>query len=192
MTNITEAQRALLTHAAAEPEGIIDAPDDEKLRRSLIKKGLAMSLPVEGGVSRLIITDAGRAAVAITTKTDEGRGQPVPEPEREPPATADAVADEGADTASDDDLAGDQPAPSEAPAPEAGQRSAGGKLGKLVELLQRSSGATLEEMVAATGWRAHSVRGAMSGSLKKKLGLTIDSAKTDGTRVYRIAVAERA
>ena len=67
----------------------------------------------------------------------------------------------------------------------------GGKLGKLVELLQRPDGATLEEMVAATGWQAHSVRGAMSGGLKKKQGLTITSTKTDGTRVYRVAATEQ-
>ena len=43
-------------------------------------------------------------------------------------------------------------------------------------------------MVAATGWQAHSVRGAMSATLKKKLGLTITSEKIEGrSRVYRIA-----
>ena len=41
-------------------------------------------------------------------------------------------------------------------------------------------------MAAATNWQAHSVRGAMSGALKKKLGLAIHSQKTDGVRMYRI------
>ncbi len=41
-------------------------------------------------------------------------------------------------------------------------------------------------MTAATGWQAHSVRGAMSGALKKKLGLIIASEKTEAGRVYRI------
>ena len=62
----------------------------------------------------------------------------------------------------------------------------GGKLGQLVGLLQRADGATLDDMIAATGWQAHSVRGAMSGSLKKKLGLDITSTKTEAGRVYRI------
>jgi hypothetical protein len=62
----------------------------------------------------------------------------------------------------------------------------GGKLGQLVRLLQRPDGATLDDMIAATGWQAHSVRGAMSGSLKKKLGLDITSTKTEAGRVYRI------
>ena len=48
-------------------------------------------------------------------------------------------------------------------------------------------GATLDEIVAATGWLSHTARGAMSGALKKKLGLTITSEKVDGRgRVYAI------
>jgi hypothetical protein len=45
-------------------------------------------------------------------------------------------------------------------------------------------------MTAATAWQAHSVRGAMSGSLKKKLGLTIESRKTDAGRTYSIPAAK--
>ncbi len=49
-------------------------------------------------------------------------------------------------------------------------------------------GATIDEIVAATGWQPHTVRGAMSGALKKKLGLTITSEKVDGLgRCYCIA-----
>jgi hypothetical protein len=68
-------------------------------------------------------------------------------------------------------------------------RSAGpkGKLGAMLALLLRTEGATLEAMQAATGWQAHSVRGAMSGALKKKLGFTIKSEKTEVGRVYRAA-----
>lgn len=61
------------------------------------------------------------------------------------------------------------------------------KLATLVELLSRPKGATLEAMTQATGWQAHSVRGAMSGSLKKAMGLTITSEKIEGVRIYRIA-----
>lgn len=62
-----------------------------------------------------------------------------------------------------------------------------GKLGHLLGLLLRPEGARLDEMCSTTGWQAHSVRGAMSGSLKKKLGLNISSEKTNAGRVYRIA-----
>lgn len=62
-----------------------------------------------------------------------------------------------------------------------------GKLGALVALLLQPEGATLQALQAATGWQAHSVRGAISGSLKKKLGFTVTSEKTEAGRTYRIA-----
>jgi hypothetical protein len=59
-----------------------------------------------------------------------------------------------------------------------------------LELLRRRDGATIEELQKATGWQAHSVRGFMSGMVKKKLGLTLASEKPkDGTRRYRIVQA---
>jgi hypothetical protein len=57
----------------------------------------------------------------------------------------------------------------------------------LIAMLQRPDGATMAEIIAATGWQAHSARGAMSGALGKKLGLAVVSAKEDARgRVYRI------
>lgn len=67
-----------------------------------------------------------------------------------------------------------------------------GKLGAVVALMRRAEGATVQQMSAATGWQAHSVRGAMSGALKKKHGLTITSEKGEAGRVYRIAGAQAA
>ena len=61
-----------------------------------------------------------------------------------------------------------------------------GKVASLVELLRRPDGATVEAMMAATGWQAHSVRGAMSGAIKKTLGLNVTSEKTEAGRIYRI------
>ncbi len=58
----------------------------------------------------------------------------------------------------------------------------------LIEMLSRAKGATLEEMAAKTGWQAHSVRGAISGAIKKKLGLAVNSEKVRNRgRVYRIS-----
>ena len=71
------------------------------------------------------------------------------------------------------------------PENEAGQS----KLAALIALLRSPEGATLPQMTTATGWQAHSVRGAMSGALKKKQGLTITSEKTEAGRVYRIVEA---
>ncbi len=63
----------------------------------------------------------------------------------------------------------------------------GTKQATLIELLKRPDGVSLAEMVQATGWLQHTVRGAMAGALKKKLGLNIVSEKTDGQdRKYRI------
>jgi len=61
-----------------------------------------------------------------------------------------------------------------------------GKLGALVALLLRSEGATLDDMQQATGWQAHSVRGAIAGSIRKKLGFAVSSEKSKAGRVYRI------
>lgn len=61
-----------------------------------------------------------------------------------------------------------------------------GKLGALIGLLRRPDGATLAELMAATGWQAHSVRGAIAGAVKKKHGLTVTSEKTETGRTYRI------
>ena len=62
------------------------------------------------------------------------------------------------------------------------------KLAQLEALLRRPEGATLDQISKSLDWQAHSVRGAMSGALKKKQGLTITSDKAeDGQRVYRIA-----
>jgi hypothetical protein len=60
------------------------------------------------------------------------------------------------------------------------------KLGKMIALLQRQDGATIAQMMKATGWQAHSVRGAMSGTIKKRLGLTITSDMQGADRAYRI------
>ena len=64
----------------------------------------------------------------------------------------------------------------------------GSKKATVLGLLQRKGGATLAQIMKATGWQAHSVRGFISGALGKKMGLTVDSARReDGERVYSIA-----
>lgn len=58
---------------------------------------------------------------------------------------------------------------------------------QMIALLERSEGASIAELMEATGWQQHTVRGAMSGTLKKRLGLQIESVKSEGTdRTYRI------
>ena len=58
-------------------------------------------------------------------------------------------------------------------------------------MLTRSDGATITQIVEATGWQPHTVRGAFAGALKKRLGLTVTSEKVEGRgRVYRIRASE--
>jgi hypothetical protein len=62
----------------------------------------------------------------------------------------------------------------------------GSKTAKVLDLLKRSGGATLKEILRATGWQAHSVRGFISGHLGKKMGLSVRSFRRDGERVYSL------
>jgi len=63
----------------------------------------------------------------------------------------------------------------------------GTKQAKMIAMLRAAEGATIEEIAVVTGWQAHTVRGAMSGALKKKLGLEITSKKVEGRgRAYAI------
>jgi hypothetical protein len=62
------------------------------------------------------------------------------------------------------------------------------KQAKLIEMLKRPEGASIEEIVKAFKWQAHTVRGAIAGALKKKLGLNVTSEKVEERgRVYQIA-----
>jgi hypothetical protein len=56
----------------------------------------------------------------------------------------------------------------------------------VIAMLRRPEGATVDEVASATGWQRHTVRGVFSGTLKKKLGLTLASAKEERGRVYRV------
>ena len=63
----------------------------------------------------------------------------------------------------------------------------GSKAAKVLELLKQDGGVTLKALMKATGWQAHSVRGFLSGTVGKKLGLAVTSAKgEDGERSYSI------
>ena len=61
------------------------------------------------------------------------------------------------------------------------------KQDRMIALLTRPSGSTIEDLMTATGWQGHSVRGAMSGTLKKRMGLNIASIIEEHRRVYRIS-----
>jgi hypothetical protein len=60
------------------------------------------------------------------------------------------------------------------------------KQDEVIAMLRRPEGVTIDEVTSATGWQRHTVRGVFSGTLKKKLGLTLASAQEERGRVYRI------
>ena len=72
--------------------------------------------------------------------------------------------------------------PEAAPHPKAPK----GKIAILIGLLNQPEGATIAAMMEATGWQAHSVRGAISGSIKKALCIAVVSEKTEAGRTYRV------
>jgi hypothetical protein len=115
----------------------------------------------------LVATEAGLAAIGI-------------EPEDANPAPA------GATNAATEEPAPDTPTEPKA-APKTRTPREGTKQATLIAMLRAPDGATIEEIMAATGWQSHTVRGAMAGALKKKLGLEVTSEKVENRgRVYRI------
>jgi hypothetical protein len=77
---------------------------------------------------------------------------------------------------------------SDAPEPRRPRSREGTKEAQVIAMLRRPEGATIAQVVEATGWQPHTVRGAISGALKKKRGLEVASQKNeDSERVYRIA-----
>jgi len=134
VTHLTTNQIELLRLAAGADDGATDAPGDAKTVRALIKRGLLIALPQAEGPSRLIITEAGRAAVTPAETPPDA----LFESEREPTSATEI------EKAGEHEIANETP-PAATPK---------GKLGILVTLLRGSQGVTVAEMSAATGWLA--------------------------------------
>ncbi|MEF3046101.1 DUF3489 domain-containing protein [Pseudotabrizicola sp. L79] len=189
MTKLSDTQALILSAAAQRPEHIA-LPLPESLRGGAAAKVVGAMLakgyleevdadmrngePVwretgDGHGVTLVATDAGLAAIGIET---EG---------------ADAPA--GANEAPIEEPATDTPTEAAA-APKTRTPREGTKQATLIAMLRAPDGATIEEIMAATGWQSHTVRGAMAGALKKKLGLEVTSEKVeDRGRVYKLPAA---
>lgn len=185
---LSDSQLVVLSTACQRPDAYV-FPVTLKLKgnaignvlTSLLSKGLLEEVP-------------GRADDTIWRYDDEG----APLTLRATRAAFEALGIEPDDTPAGDTAGTDETAAAEAtepaePAPvaptgaPARKTREGSKQAQLIGMLKRPEGASIEEIVAAFGWQAHTVRGAIAGALKKKLGLDVTSEKVDGRgRVYRI------
>ena len=187
MTQLSDTQAIILSAAAQRPERIA-LPLPESLRggaaakvvSTMIAKGLLQEVEVnlrrgepvwretgDGHCTTLVATDAGLAAIGIEPDdADTARPSATEAPPQDPAQDGDAEAAQSTRT------------------PRAATKQAA-----LIAMLRASDGATIEEISAATGWQAHTVRGAIAGALKKKLGLEVNSEKVEGRgRVYRLPI----
>ena len=206
MTKLSDTQLVILGAAAQRADlSVLPLPDTLKLKGgalakvmdSLRNRGLIRVLDTDGGPERVVITSEGMAAIGVET---EGDGAPAggtephaaptsadsdaPAVDAQAPAETDSVAAPAKRKASRKAKAKSAPAASEPEGQPAGQPAAkptpraGTKQAKMIEMLKQPEGATVEQIAAATGWQHHTIRGAISGALKKKLGLTVEATRT--------------
>jgi hypothetical protein len=191
---LTDTHLIILDHASRHPKGrVLPVPDGvgnkggtatralkSLMQRKLIEQCLAGPEDQEwaraenGQRLTLTITPAGRAAIAAADSADQPTDVAVDNRMTAPSVTTEASFEPDGEGA-------------------AGGRStrtlfrAGTKGAVIVAMLRSNSGATLSDLMAASGWQKHSVRGFLSGTLKKKHGLIVASEKVDDIRRYRIA-----
>jgi len=190
MTKLTDTQLIVLTAAAGRDDGSVHPLPEtlkggaaDKVVGSLLRKGLVEKIVDERPAVADIYKITRVGLLAINADPDEGART----------ATVAQATQAGTDAPRTGKKAttrrrrAAKPAPAERPAAAKpkGARE-GTKQAALIAMLRRPEGATVEQMVEATGWQRHTVRGAISGALKKKLGLTVTSEKTEGARIYRI------
>jgi Protein of unknown function (DUF3489) len=191
MPKLTDTQLVILSTAAQRDGGAaLPLPKSVRLRgaavnhvlSSLLKKNLLTEQPTghdaaawreskDGQRLMLVISDTGKQAIGI--ENDQA-------PKKQSGGTKESASKDRARPKRQ--VAGSK-------SKRQAQRSAaraGTKQSVLIELLSRRDGATIAEAMKATGWQPHSVRGAISGTLKRKLGLAVTSDKIEGRgRVYR-------
>jgi hypothetical protein len=197
MTKLSDTQAVILSAASQRDDGaVLPLPETLKIKGGAVDKVLG-SLKAKGLIDHLgtprgddppplRITRAGLEAIGAETEDDAPEGVTpadtaatsadagVQATEAPAPATeADGAATPAKRKARARAAKPGKAAPDEQPTPRAGTKQA-----QMIELLKRPEGATVEQIAAATGWQHHTIRGAISGALKKKLGLTVEATRT--------------
>lgn len=192
MSKLSDTQLVILTAAAQrEDRNVLPLPGSlrggaaAKVVGALLSRGLIAEtatdshIKADAALNRIWRNDADGRAILLHI-TDAGLAAIGIEPE-----SGDS-APKGADEAPSAEVAQDSHAEAD-PAPSARKPREGTKQATLIAMLRAPDGATIEEIMAATGWQSHTVRGAFAGALKKKLGLEVTSEKIEGRgRVYRL------
>jgi Protein of unknown function (DUF3489) len=215
MSKLSETQTFILSAASQRDDGaVLPLPETLKIKGGAVQKVLVslerkeliarMGEPRGDDPPPLCITCAGLEAIGVepedgTEAPDAGAGE-APFVEVTGAPQGGAQAQEPAPP--DQEAEGTEPAPEAGPAAKMRAPSENTKQARMIELLKRPQGATVEQIAEATGWQHHTVRGAISGALKKRLGLTIEAIRTrevgpnkTGARgssiVYRITGSDR-
>ena len=190
MTQLSDTQ-AIILSAAAQREDRIALPLPDNLRGgaatkvvgAMLAKGLLQEVDASSSKGEPMWRETGDVHGTTLVATDAGLAAIGIEPEDTNTAPV------GATDAPTDEAAPDTPTETET-APKARTPREGTKQATLIAMLRAPEGATIEEIMAATGWQSHTVRGAMAGALKKKLGLEVTSEKVEGRgRVYQLPAA---
>ncbi|MGD9506998.1 MAG: DUF3489 domain-containing protein [Geminicoccaceae bacterium] len=209
-TKLTDSQLVILSAACAHEDravfpvtGSLKGVALNKVLLSLIAKGLVEEVAAQADDTVWRDEDEGRLTLRATTAASAALGiqeqadMAIPasaaspsvlqaEPATPPPP---AKASRGRKTAKGNRSPAEAAAADVSPsvANGFGKVREGTKQALVIEMLRRPEGATIDDIVAATGWQPHTVRGAMAGALKKKLGLEVTSEKVEGRgRVYRL------
>jgi hypothetical protein len=177
---LTPAQHAILAYAIEHTGGKIEwFPDNIK--------GGARTKVLEGLFNKALITRDGQDNYFVAAEGYDalGRARPAPTPIHPDPEVEAAVSAAEANWAQErQDAAKRLLKVGVEGMPRTRQNS---KQAAVIQMLQRPEGATINQICAATGWQAHTVRGTFAGAFKKKLGLTITSEKPEGgERIYRL------
>lgn len=187
MTKLNDTQLVLLSNAAKR--------DDGGLTRSAKLKPDAIEQAVAGLLSRKLIkvvpktgalplwkkgAEGEPVSLLITEKGLEAIGIGAGDPGQPPPVV---VAKGKASKAKE--LGGPAKKTLSAKAKPGGPRPTS-KIAKVVEMLRKPGGASIKAIMAATDWQAHSVRGAIAGAIKKKMGLKVMAETRGDERIYRI------